>query len=61
MSNPALCPKCGSSNWHAQTNIPIPSLAGLAPLPDLIKKKYNKYTIYICTNCGYLEMYLGRS
>jgi hypothetical protein len=26
-----------SANWYPQENIPIPSLAGLLPLPNLLK------------------------
>jgi predicted nucleic-acid-binding Zn-ribbon protein len=60
MSDQLRCPKCGSLTRYRQENIPIPNFPVFNPLPDLIKRNYNMYTIYICANpkCGYLEIYL---
>jgi hypothetical protein len=59
------CPECRGTMEGEQQQIPteidLPLFQKINPynFMPFIMQKYHQYTVYICINCGYLQIFLG--
>ncbi len=62
MKNSRKCPKCHSENIYHQAKVPTAGgLFGQATLglQDTATKTRGEFSVYICKDCGYSELWLG--